>query len=63
MTLEGFPGTGATMASPDCRSIVISLLFAGPYGANPAQNGPPRANPIVFLLLLTMAGRWNAPIP
>jgi hypothetical protein len=39
------------------------LLFAGTDRAKAAPNRPPRANPIVFLLLLTMAGRWNGLLP
>ena len=43
MTLEGFPGTVATTASPGCGSIVISFLFCcslpGRIAPNPRKMG------------------------
>jgi hypothetical protein len=45
-----------------CYSLLFIVLCRH-ISRKPAPNEPARANPIVFLLILAMAERWNAPLP
>src|ERR1700704_3772393 len=57
--------TRMAATTPSRSFVVISLLLiviCGGPSRKAAQNGPRRGSPIVFSLLLTMAGHWTAPL-